>query len=52
MLVMYNRFHNYVADQLAAINDEGRFTMPRQGSETYEADCLKRDNAIFQTARL
>lgn len=52
MLVMYNRFHNFVAENLAAINDEGRFTMPREGSETYEADLLKRDNAIFQTARL
>ena len=52
MLVMYNRFHNYVADQLAAINEGGRFTPPRQGSETYDEDVLKRDNAIFQTARL
>lgn len=52
MLVMYNRFHNYCADNLALINDEGRFTPPREGSETYEADLLKRDNDLFQTARL
>lgn len=28
LLVMYNRFHNYVAEQLLAINDNGRFSIP------------------------
>ena len=52
MLVMYSRFHNYIAQNLAAINDSGRFTMPTQGSPSYDADLKKRDNALFQTARL
>ncbi|KAL9120964.1 MAG: hypothetical protein Q9187_002483, partial [Circinaria calcarea] len=51
-LVMYNRFHNYVAENLAEINDGGRFTMPRKGSENYDAALKKRDYDLFQTARL
>jgi len=52
MLVMYNRFHNHVVDMLAAINDEGRFTAPKPGCENEEEKLLKRDNDLFQTARL
>ena len=43
MLIMFNRFHNYVVDQLASINEAGRFK-PK--------DYTKYDNDLFQTARL
>ena len=43
MLIMFNRFHNYVADQLASINEGCRFS---------KDDAGKYDNDLFQTARL
>jgi Animal haem peroxidase len=74
LLVCFNRFHNYVAGELAAINVGGRFSMPVLAniqaivqatmpklttdqivSETktrYSTAVLKRDNDLFQTARL
>lgn len=55
VLIMLNRFHNYVAEQLADINENGRFSRP--SSETLDpAEVLaakkRRDNDLFQTARL
>ena len=32
-IIMYNRFHNYVAEQLLEINENGRFTLPRRYQE-------------------
>lgn len=52
MLVMYSRFHNYVAQNIAAINDGNRFTKPQEQDRDYDAKLKKRDNDIFQTARL
>ncbi|KAL8910281.1 MAG: hypothetical protein Q9171_004404 [Xanthocarpia ochracea] len=52
MLVMYSRFHNYCAENIAAINEDGKFAMPAKGDPAYDAKLLKRDNDIFQTARL
>lgn len=52
MLVMYSRFHNYVAQNIAAINDGNRFTKPQEQDQDYVAKLKKRDNDIFQTARL
>lgn len=52
MLVMYSRFHNYAAENIAAINEDGRFTMPAEGDPDYDSKMKKRDNALFQTARL
>lgn len=52
MLVMYSRFHNYVAENLAAINEDNRFDVPQQGVADYDMKVQKRDNALFQTARL
>lgn len=52
MLVMYSRFHNYVAQNIAAINDDNRFTKPQEQDQDYDAKLKKRDNDIFQTARL
>ena len=50
LLIMLNRFHNYTVEQLALINEDGRFTHPKVpiDSEAY----LKYDDALFQTARL
>lgn len=50
MLIMFNRFHNYVVEQLAAINESSRFTKPKEGASK-EAS-VKYDNDLFQTARL
>ncbi|KAG4442109.1 hypothetical protein IFR05_002395 [Cadophora sp. M221] len=53
MLIMYNRFHNYVADVLLKINENGRFTLPHTRTEEDKKKALaKQDNDIFQTARL
>lgn len=47
---MFNRFHNYVVEQLAAINENGRFTKPAEGAP--EKAWKKYDNDLFQTGRL
>ena len=54
MLIMLNRFHNYVVDQLAVINEGGRFTKPSEGltHEKQEKSWAKYDNDLFQTGRL
>ncbi|KAI5920952.1 heme peroxidase [Camillea tinctor] len=54
ILIMFNRFHNYVAANLAAINEGGRFTPPAPGldEEKSAAAWKKYDNDLFQTARL
>lgn len=50
MLIMFNRFHNYVVDQLASINEASRFAKPKDDADK-KAD-TKYDNDLFQTARL
>lgn len=53
LLVMYNRFHNYVAEQLLAINDNGRFSIPDDlVDEDAKAALQKQDDDLFNTARL
>lgn len=66
MLIMFNRFHNYTVENLAAINEQGRFTKPsnevpkstgdvevdKKTKEKYEAAWKKYDNDLFQTGRL
>ncbi|KAF2265211.1 heme peroxidase [Lojkania enalia] len=55
MLVMYNRFHNYVAEILFKINEGNRFPEPDTNSldkEELEAAEKKLDEDLFQTARL
>lgn len=47
---MFNRFHNYVVTQLAAINERGRFTNPKDNAT--KAAWAKYDNDLFQTGRL
>ncbi|KAF2236511.1 heme peroxidase [Viridothelium virens] len=41
LLIMFNRFHNYVVEQLALIDENGRFSRSKQ-----------RDEDLFQTGRL
>ena len=50
MLIMFNRFHNHVVDQLASINEAGRFTKPKD--DTDKPANAKYDNDLFQTGRL
>lgn len=54
LLVMFNRFHNHVATNLADINEGGRFTKPSKDlpEEKAAAAWKKYDEEIFQTARL
>ena len=50
LLIMFNRFHNYVVEQLVAINESGRFTKPKEGAP--KEKLIEYDNNLFQTARL
>ena len=54
LLVMLNRFHNHVVEQLAEINEQGRFTKPREGltEEDTKKAWEKYDEDLFQTGRL
>lgn len=51
---MLNRFHNYVVEQLAVVNENGRFHKPNEGltHEMAEKSWAKYDNDLFQTGRL
>ncbi|KAB8216542.1 hypothetical protein BDV33DRAFT_194313 [Aspergillus novoparasiticus] len=49
ILIMFNRFHNYVVEQLASINEGGRFTKPDESDTKAYA---RYDNDLFQTGRL
>ncbi|KAK6544846.1 hypothetical protein TWF694_001527 [Orbilia ellipsospora] len=51
ILIMFNRWHNYVAQTLADINEHGRFSIP-PGKESEESALRKRDEDLFQTTRL
>ncbi|MCJ1398075.1 hypothetical protein MMC11_001272 [Xylographa trunciseda] len=54
ILIMFNRFHNYVAEQLAVINERGRFNKPKDGlsEEASKKAWQKYDHDLFNTARL
>ncbi|KAF2087527.1 putative fatty acid oxygenase PpoC [Saccharata proteae CBS 121410] len=54
LLIMFNRFHNYVVEQLALINENGRFTKPNQSlpPDMAKDAWAKYDNDLFQTGRL
>ena len=57
-LIMYSRFHNYVAQQLLTINENGRFSLPPRAvfdamsAEEQKQAKAKLDEELFQTARL
>ncbi|KAK4101146.1 heme peroxidase, partial [Parathielavia hyrcaniae] len=54
LLIMFNRVHNYVCNNLIAINEDGKFTPPSPALEGERAAAAwkKYDNDLFQTARL
>ena len=54
LLIMFNRYHNYVVEQLASINENGRFSVdPKKVNvDRYGESINKRDDDLFQTARL
>lgn len=64
LLVMFNRFHNHVVENLALINEGNRFPKPlapeeskdekedEKKAEAYKAKLKKYDNDLFQTGRL
>ncbi|KAI0116392.1 heme peroxidase [Nemania sp. FL0031] len=55
MLVLYNRMHNYVADILLKINENGRFTLACKDDASPEDKAravAKQDHDLFNTARL
>ncbi|KAL4882931.1 heme peroxidase [Aspergillus karnatakaensis] len=54
LLVMLNRFHNYVVEELAAINENGRFTKPSPDlpEDKAEKAWAQYDEDLFQTGRL
>lgn len=66
ILIMFNRFHNHVVENLAKINELGRFTKPSTEAPTptgdekkdkdikaaWDAAWVKYDNDLFQTGRL
>ncbi|KAI1453979.1 linoleate diol synthase precursor [Annulohypoxylon moriforme] len=52
-LIMFNRFHNHVVTQLAAINEGGRFSKPTSIDDGGSQDAWEKyDNDLFQTGRL
>ncbi|TVY26923.1 Psi-producing oxygenase A [Lachnellula hyalina] len=50
LVIMFNRFHNYVVTQLALINENGRFSKPKE--DATKEIWAKYDNDLFQTGRL
>ncbi|KAI0534535.1 heme peroxidase [Xylaria digitata] len=55
LLVLYSRMHNYVADILLKINENGRFTLAcpeNAGPEDRAKALAKQDHDLFNTARL
>lgn len=54
LLIMFNRFHNHVVENLAAINEGGRFDkpVPDLRGAAHEKAWRKHDNDLFQTGRL
>ncbi|KAI9661338.1 MAG: hypothetical protein M1831_003071 [Alyxoria varia] len=52
LLVMFNRWHNHIAENIAEINEAGRFSKPT-GKNHHDPKCWERyDEDLFQTARL
>ncbi|KAK4235700.1 Psi-producing oxygenase A [Achaetomium macrosporum] len=55
LIVAFNRFHNYIVQELAIINEHGRFSLPAgvtPDHAKYDEAQKKRDNDLFQTGRL
>lgn len=55
LLIAFNRYHNYVVEQLAAINEDGRFSVDQKKPTVDRYGTIgldRRDDDLFQTARL
>ena len=54
LLIMFNRYHNWVVEQLALINEDERFTenSKHPDVERYGERINRRDDDLFQTGRL
>ena len=57
ILIMFNRFHNYAVEQLAGINEGGRFDLKINHRDPDKEGAKKkaiemRDEELFQTGRL
>lgn len=55
LMIAFNRFHNYIVQELAIINEHGRFSLPAgvtRNHPEYDNAQMKRDNDLFQTGRL
>ena len=54
LLITFNRFHNYVVEQIALINEGNRFSKPSDSlAEDKKHKAMEKyDNDLFQTARL
>ena len=54
LLIMLNRFHNYVVEQLAVINENGRFNKPQDAPthESKDSSWKKYDEDLFQVGFL
>ncbi|CAN9364660.1 unnamed protein product [Alternaria alternata] len=56
LIICFSRFHNLIVEQLAVINENGRFSPPPNiggiDPSFYKKAVAKRDNDLFQTARL
>lgn len=53
LLILYSRFHNYVADILLKINENSRVTLPSASDDkALERAKAKQDNDFFQIVRL
>lgn len=65
LLICFNRFHNYIAEELATINESGRFDIPvlpdtsklpdqdaKIAKAKFDKLVAKRDNDLFQISRL
>ena len=53
LLIMFNRFHNHVVEELALINENGKFTKPDEGKKRkFGRTWEQYDEDLFQTGRL
>ena len=53
LLILFNRFHNHVVDELTLINENGRFTKPEEGGKRKHGRTWEKyDEDLFQTGRL
>ncbi|KAF4552020.1 Psi-producing oxygenase A-like protein 1 [Elsinoe fawcettii] len=51
LLIMFNRFHNHIAEGLVAINERQRFKKPPT-DDILSKEYIAYDDEVFQTARL